>query len=157
MRTNYLNAILPDILRSSEPMALVMDDTKRGTIRHFSILWIITENKCFYSRLNVCLRFNIYRKNKSPGYWMYIISRFVHSVSAVFFSSRPAAVPPKTPTIVRMVRMFSRTKRPNFDGMTATGWLRWGSKRTTKKYWEQYLFLITKWISFCVRKYQYWY
>lgn len=34
----YLLAILPDILKSRDPMALVMDDTNSGTIRHFSIL-----------------------------------------------------------------------------------------------------------------------
>lgn len=34
----YLVAILPDILRSSDPMALVIDDTNSGTIRHLSIL-----------------------------------------------------------------------------------------------------------------------
>jgi len=42
----HLVAILLDMLRSRPPMALVIDDTKRGTIKHFSILKSI-----FYSEL----------------------------------------------------------------------------------------------------------
>lgn len=36
---SYLVAILLDILRSSPPIALVIDDTSNGTIRHLSILY----------------------------------------------------------------------------------------------------------------------
>ena len=35
----YLVAILLDILRSSPPMALVMEETNNGTMRHFSMLY----------------------------------------------------------------------------------------------------------------------
>lgn len=36
----YLLAIFPDMLKSSEPMAQVIDDTNKGTIKHLSILWM---------------------------------------------------------------------------------------------------------------------
>lgn len=73
------------MLRSSEPIALVIDDTSSGTIRHFSI-----------------------RRNRSPGYWMYITSRSVQG-TAEFFKIRPSAVPPNTPHTVRKVRRFDLT------------------------------------------------
>lgn len=34
----YRIAIFPDMLRSSPPMALVIDETNNGTIKHFSML-----------------------------------------------------------------------------------------------------------------------
>lgn len=64
-------------------MALVIDATSNGTIRHLSIL-----------------------KNKSPGYWIYIMSRSVQTWSD-FFKISPKIVPPTTPTIVMTVRRFS--------------------------------------------------
>jgi len=38
--STHLVAILLDMLRSSPPMALVIDETKSGTIKHLSILKI---------------------------------------------------------------------------------------------------------------------
>lgn len=97
-------------------MALVMDDTSNGTIKHFSILW---KETCVFVFFKQTLQLNLetYLKNRSPGYCMYIISRFVHSVSDKFLHSKPAAVPPNTATIVRMVRLFSRMNTLNFDMM----------------------------------------
>lgn len=85
------NAIFFDMLRSSDPMALVMDDTSRGTIRHLSI-----------------------RRNRSPGYWMYITSRCVHG-SEEFLSIKPRVVPPNTPITVRKVSKFDLRKRFHRD------------------------------------------
>lgn len=70
------------MLKSSAPMALVILDTNRGTIKHFSI-----------------------RKNKSPGYCIYITSRCVH-FSRKFFNIKPRAVPPNTPNTVHIVSAF---------------------------------------------------
>lgn len=36
--SSYLFAIFPDILKSNEPMAHVIDDINKGTIKHLSIL-----------------------------------------------------------------------------------------------------------------------
>lgn len=85
------NAIFFDMLRSSDPMALVMDDTSSGTIRHLSI-----------------------RKNRSPGYWMYMTSRCVHG-SEEFLSIKPNVVPPNTPITVRKVSKFDLRKRFHRD------------------------------------------
>lgn len=48
----YLLAILPDMLKSRDPMALVIEETRSGTIRHFSILKI-TKRKYYY-KLKYC-------------------------------------------------------------------------------------------------------
>lgn len=66
----YLNAIFFDKVKSNAPIALVIDDTISGTMRHFSI-----------------------RKKRSPGYWMYIMSLCVHFWSWLF-KNRPKTVPP---------------------------------------------------------------
>lgn len=70
------------MLKSRAPIALVILDTSSGTIKHFSM-----------------------RKNKSPGYCIYITSRSVHGRS-LLFSANPRPVPPKTPTIVKIVSKF---------------------------------------------------
>lgn len=46
-------------------------------------------------------------KNRSPGYCMYMTSRFVHCVSPLLRAS-PLIVPPNTPIMVRMVSKFFR-------------------------------------------------
>lgn len=80
----YLVAILPDMERSSAPMADVILATNNGTIKHLSIL-----------------------KNRSPGYCRYITSRSVH-LSVLFLRIIPMRVPPNTPTTVNIVSRFER-------------------------------------------------
>lgn len=70
------------MLKSRAPIALVILETSSGTIKHFSM-----------------------RKNKSPGYCIYITSRSVHGLS-LLFSAKPRPVPPNTPTIVKIVSRF---------------------------------------------------
>lgn len=36
--STHLYAIRPDILKSNAPIALVIDDISKGTIKHFNIL-----------------------------------------------------------------------------------------------------------------------
>lgn len=50
-----------------------------------------------------------YLKNKSPGYWIYMICRFVHGCELMFFANRPHATPLSTPTHVKMVSKFRWT------------------------------------------------
>lgn len=103
----YLVAILLDILRSSPPIALVIDDTSNGTIRHLSILYWTWLAHCWKSFIIAT-----YRKNISPGNEMYIISRFVHS-PVLFLIIKPTRPPTNTPITVAIVSTFSCIKLLN--------------------------------------------
>lgn len=75
-------AIFFDKLKSKEPMAEMTEDISNGMMRALSI-----------------------RKNSSPGNARYMISLLLHFVVDTL-SSSPTAVPPKTPTTVKMVSRF---------------------------------------------------
>lgn len=57
----YLLAIFPDIFKSNEPIAHVMDDTNKGTIKLFSILFganegeNTNEKQVFFKNCLLCL------------------------------------------------------------------------------------------------------
>lgn len=58
-----------------------------------------------------------YLKNKSPGYWIYMIWRFVHGSELEFFVIKPTATPLSTPTHVKMVSKFRLIKPLLFTGI----------------------------------------
>lgn len=93
-------------------MALVIDETNSGTIKHFNILQEKTKYKDKLTESSFPVKAPSYLKNKSPGYCMYMTSRLVHCVSPLL-SASPLKVPPNTPIIVRMVSKLFRMNPKN--------------------------------------------
>lgn len=93
----YLKAIFFERVKSSAPIALVIDETISGTIKHFSIL-----------------------KNRSPGYWMYMISRSVQWLPE-FFKISPNIVPPVEEIAEAVLWVTSRLT----SARSAYLWLQW--------------------------------
>lgn len=54
-------AIFPDMLKSSEPIAHVIDDTNKGTIKHLSILFGKKERKNEKKKLKISCK-NYFKK-----------------------------------------------------------------------------------------------
>lgn len=127
----YLVAILLDILKSRPPMALVIEDTNKGTIKHFSILKLNDFDQFYVVHLDKFFIIRTHLKKISPGKDMYIISRFVHS-PVLFLMIKPTSPPTKTPITVAMVRTFSCMKALNLLSsclgrvMAAVLWFYWG-------------------------------
>lgn len=102
----YLIAIFLDKLRSKEPMAEMTEAMSRGMISAFSI-----------------------RRNSSPGNARYMISLLVHLLLEVDLRRRPTAVPPNTPTTVKMVSKFLVTHLTNGLRSSAMTDLKRGEKK----------------------------
>lgn len=112
----YLVAILLDMLKSRPPMALVIEDTNRGTIRHFNILKMYKDNNISrtYTLLSLSSDQGTYLKKISPGNDIYIISLGVH-LPVLLLIMKPTKPPKNTPIIVSMVRRLSFIKVRHFD------------------------------------------